>query len=420
MEVEGPINQLVHGSRSFVSNIPPDSRSKQVMQAQQGLDATGSSSVSSERYVSTERLARQGDVISNENYQTPRKLERSINTVGDTTLSNTESQQQSQEGDDKQDDVSIEEEHDQLWILPCFRIGRSGHKAKHIGVGEQTYDSELFGDFRNLYFTERSWLRRFVELKEVSKLDFVQVSLRMVPRATTLTDCAQFNLTDVDDASIIKYDVWPPQEVSTPVLPVQDHKQEWYYKPCPVKQIPLVGTDHLLHIWRNPHHADHRAYQEWLESKGFLRRFLEWLRGWPVRIRQRFVGVPMPRSNGQAENTGLGHEPEDQLAPSYSRSRYIIVKIPKKIGQELKFDLGNDDPIPGWGLRFEESFHVHRLLFAILIFYFPISIAVIIWYLATIGMPAVQKWAEIMGLLAWGGSVLALLLTVWFKWAENV
>ncbi|MCJ1434903.1 hypothetical protein MMC27_004273 [Xylographa pallens] len=330
MEVESSVKQLeklVHGGRSFTSSLPPDPGTTQRTQTLQSLMATGSSSINSEQYVPVERPGRQGNESSNKKLQTSREVEPSIDKGGDTTLPNRESQQQSQEGENKQDNVLTEDIYDEN---KQQQVARSGHRAKHISVGEQTCDSELFGDFREKYFKERSWLRRFVELKEVSKLDFVQ-----------------FNLTDVNDASIIRYDVWPPQEVSTAVLPAQDLKQEWYYKPCPVKQIPLVGTDHLLHIWRNPHHADHRAYQEWLKSKGVFRRFLEWLRNWPVRVRQRFFGVPMPQSNGQAGNTALRFEPEDRLPPSYVRSRYIIVKIPKKIGEELKFDLGNDDPISG-------------------------------------------------------------------------
>lgn len=241
----------------------------------------------------------------------------------------------------------------------------------------------------------------------------------MIRLVVHLTNLAKFNLTDLQHASIIKYDVWPPQEVSTAVLPPPDLTKQWHYKPCPVKQIPLVGTDHLLHIWRNPHHADRSAYREWEKSVGFFRRTLEWMCHWPARVRQRFFGVSLPRNSSQVLVAAQRGEPNQQSRPPSVRSRYITVKIPKKIGGQLAYDLGNDDPIPGWGLRFEESFCVHRLLFALLLFYFMISMAFIIWYLVTKGLPAVQTWTEISGLLSWVGGFLALLFTVWFKWTEN-
>ncbi|KAL9617541.1 MAG: hypothetical protein Q9160_007658 [Pyrenula sp. 1 TL-2023] len=76
-----------------------------------------------------------------------------------------------------------------LWVLPCFRIARTGHVAQHISVNEGTYDFDIFSKFRYKYFRQRNWFRRFMELKEVTKLDFVQVKGSIEFQAKNLTDC---------------------------------------------------------------------------------------------------------------------------------------------------------------------------------------------------------------------------------------
>jgi hypothetical protein len=57
------------------------------------------------------------------------------------------------------------------------------------------------------------------------------------------------------------------------------------------------------------------------------------------------------------------------------RSAYVFVKRPKKIGERLEANYGDEAP-EGWGILFEEGFRVHRLLIALLFLYF---LATVVW-----------------------------------------
>ena len=62
-----------------------------------------------------------------------------------------------------------------LRVYPCFKISRTGAAAADIIVTRQTVDVSLFSEFRHRYFSQKSWLRRFCELREVSDIKFVMV-----------------------------------------------------------------------------------------------------------------------------------------------------------------------------------------------------------------------------------------------------
>lgn len=170
-----------------------------------------------------------------------------------------------------------------------------------------------------------------------------------------------------------------------------------------------------MHFWRNPHHADKIMYDEWQKNSGRLARLIEYFRQ-----------LPTPKSNivtTQSTRSGKGKGPEIQTKDPEtqtkdSRSRYVFVKIPKKIGDKLEPNYGNEAP-EGYGIYFEEGFRVHRLLFVILLFYFICSIVVIIWVLKMYGVVGPSTWGSLFAVLAWFTSFFALLLTVWFKWAES-
>jgi hypothetical protein len=166
------------------------------------------------------------------------------------------------------------------------------------------------------------------------------------------------------------------------------------YRP---KVLPLVGQEHLLHIWRNPHHADRVAYGDWQKNASRWQRYNEWIR-------------QLPTKKDRTSDLELQEQPR--------RSAYIFVKIPKKKGDQLVPNYGDQAP-QGWGIMLEEGFKVHRLLIVVLFFYFVNSVAAMIWVSRKYGMGFPNTLSGLMGVLSWFISFFSLLLTVWFKWAEN-
>jgi hypothetical protein len=181
-------DRLLRDGRHSASSSRSSSSTGRRSQAQPRLAATRSDEDGSEEHDSIERLAGQGNGGGGTELHQLGRLERGGTEAESTDMPDRRDQQQQEGLGDTQDGIvaqervcqsEVEQEqgpHTDLWILPCFRIARTGHTAKHISVDEHTCDSHLFGEFRHKYFMEKSWLRRFVELKEVSKLDFVQVS----------------------------------------------------------------------------------------------------------------------------------------------------------------------------------------------------------------------------------------------------
>lgn len=146
---------------------------------------------------------------------------------------------------------------------------------------------------------------------------------------------------------------------------------------------------------------------------------MEWFRHWPALVKQKFRGIPL--SDGSAcRPRSLNHSLEQQGLP---RSRYIFKRVPKKIGEKLQRDDGDIDLAAdrheGWGLCFEESFRAHRLVLALCILYNLVSIPVLIWHVLMFGMPKLQTWAEVSGLVAWFAGDVTMPGTWWFKWADS-
>lgn len=62
------------------------------------------------------------------------------------------------------------------YIYSCFRCSRYGVKAVPLEINGIKFDADLFITLRKLYFAERSYFRRFFELREVKRIQYVQVS----------------------------------------------------------------------------------------------------------------------------------------------------------------------------------------------------------------------------------------------------
>lgn len=62
------------------------------------------------------------------------------------------------------------------YIYSCFRCSRYGAKAVPLEANGIEFDVDLFIALRKLYFAERPYFRRFFELREVKRIQYVQVS----------------------------------------------------------------------------------------------------------------------------------------------------------------------------------------------------------------------------------------------------
>ena len=60
-------------------------------------------------------------------------------------------------------------------VYPCFKISRFGVRAVPLDVTRTSFDADFFVELRKLYFQERSYLRRFFELREVKRILYIHV-----------------------------------------------------------------------------------------------------------------------------------------------------------------------------------------------------------------------------------------------------
>lgn len=164
-----------------------------------------------------------------------------------------------------------------------------------------------------------------------------------------------------------------------------------------------------MHLWRYPHHIDWEVYRAWQNRIGRLQRWLESFRNFIARIREPSLpAVGLPPSNAP-----LG--PDSPIPPN--RKKFVFLRTPKRVGDPLDHDYGDNDP-EGWGILFEEGFQIHRLLFAILILYFLGSLAFIVTVLVTFEHTLPSTWPALIAFWSWITTFLGLTVTVWLKWAE--
>ena len=127
---------------------------------------------------------------------------------------------------------------------------------------------------------------------------------------------------------------------------------------------------------------------------------------------------------GEVELEG-GVRPSDPNRANFQQpipaqgSRYAIVAIPKKNGEKVEPDPGGVKREEVWGLQFEESFTIHRLLFYLLVLYFLGSIVAIIHLFQKEATGQTVSMANKLWIFGWIASFVTLLLTVWLKWTET-
>jgi hypothetical protein len=224
---------------------------------------------------------------------------------------------------------------------------------------------------------------------------------------------------------VVKKDVWPP--VHEPRV--------WLYEPYPaVENVPLVGPKYLMNIWRDTHHADTAAYDEFQRTASWQALFVDWLRSVPHLIfqylRQQVAHLGDldaldddgldPSLATDSNNLPPNLHPTDIEQPARQlRATRIIGSVPKKIGQKLTVNFRDHTYPEAWGLEFEETFHVHRLLFFILWLYAVCSVVLLAWLFHRygLGVPSSLRW--VLFIFGWIVTLFGLTVTVWLKWAEN-
>jgi len=210
----------------------------------------------------------------------------------------------------------------------------------------------------------------------------------------------------------------------------------WYYIPYPAKEtIPPVGSRHLLSVWRDVHHADRAAYDEYLAGATIFERILDWARDAPHRfwqgVRDRIRGVAHAHGLLDDEDHYAAIELNDSLPDRMqtrnveqphreTRTRYIHARLPKRAGAMMVVNWRDTDAPEAWGLQIEEGFHIHRLLFFLLIAYSAFCLVMVVWLFKTYGLNLPNSSVGVAGMSALVLSYISLFITVWFKWAENM
>lgn len=290
-----------------------------------------------------------------------------------------------------------------LWAIACFTDKPPGVKAHHLEVPTKSWDAHLLASIRSKFYSRRRAWRRVLGLKDVTNVQFVKASKTTRQEWKSKSKPEQFHLMPSDIVDVQDRDRWPPPE-----------RNEWLYEPCPIPpdiKEPLLGPNYLLHLWRNPCHADFESYNNMMNQAkrldGLSNNLRTWLRNM-LSVYDRDLDVAF-----QDDSKNL----EDPQLPL--RSNILYNTYPKRQRERLEL-LGSQasGPAQGWSLLLEEGFRPHRALFIALIIYACASVATVIWVGSKYGLSPTTGW-QLLACFSWVSSFLSLLLTTWYKWAEN-
>ena len=194
-----------------------------------------------------------------------------------------------------------------------------------------------------------------------------------------------------------------------------------------------------MNLWQNPHHTDRKTYQS--HTPGLFQRArdplfklrtqcINYLRDRFSRPVDDFVGdiTRSSQDNPIAAAARNREARQDQEAPSAnrydetadvelqatkplqdSRSSYVFLRTPKKLGEQLTPD--NRDPPEGWGIYFEEGFRVPPFFVVVYCVCVFGSLALATSWYRKYGLAA-------FGALGWVVGLLSLVAMVLFKWAD--
>ncbi|TAQ87030.1 hypothetical protein B7494_g4654 [Chlorociboria aeruginascens] len=168
-------------------------------------------------------------------------------------------------------EASTPESQDLLYLLLCYNSGRFATRLLQIDLSAlgPTSDQALFKNLRREYKSMRGFWTSYLSLRSLQSIKFVHFEL------------FKSSLVDVRQKDVIP----PPEHV------------EYRYLPAPPEVIPPIGTNHLMHLFQHPEHADEGAVcldrfpkklKERLECrKGQATNFgwgLQFVEGWNMKI----------------------------------------------------------------------------------------------------------------------------------------
>ncbi|KAJ0119876.1 Uncharacterized protein HZ326_31773 [Fusarium oxysporum f. sp. albedinis] len=182
--------------------------------------------------------------------------------------------------------------------------------------------------------------------------------------------------------------------------------------------------------WRDPHHADAAAYEEFRKKARWAERTKDWLRNaphlwlqWLWDMLHEFDDLDEDGLDPSLVDNNLPHRlhlRDDEQPDAQRLGARIVTSVPKKSGPKLEVNFRDNVYPEAWGLEFEEKFRVHRLLFYILILYALGSLATMATLASLYGLKLPTSMGVVVSLVGWVISLLSLLCAVWFKWAENL
>ena len=185
-----------------------------------------------------------------------------------------------------------------------------------------------------------------------------------------------------------------------------------------------------MHLWQNPTHTDLQTYR--LGNPGIAEKFLKYLRltlssdravdpAIQATASQSRQDIELACTNGSDTGTNHTRGSSDLHSPSSSkqqdfRSSYVFLRTPKKLGEQLLPD--DEDPPEAWGLYFEEGFRIHHFFIVVLFFYVLASLAFGLYWCIRYGLVGPHSGVEAFGISSWMITLVGLVTTVWFKWAD--
>jgi hypothetical protein len=198
------------------------------------------------------------------------------------------------------------------------------------------------------------------------------------------------------------------------------------------ESIPLIGGKILMAMWLKPHHLDGASYRSFKTNATWRARLIEkfeqfphqitqFMRDWVLKWGTRTGAIDI---DDEPLNTRTDHPAYGAADINHDKGEhkenptYILENLPRRTGAKLQLGAPGTSRT-AWGVLFQEGFHIHRGLFALLMFYTIWSLAIGAWLLSTYGLNLASSGVPATGLCTWLLSFISLTLTVWFKWAEN-
>ncbi|KAL8652369.1 MAG: hypothetical protein Q9226_004299 [Calogaya cf. arnoldii] len=261
----------------------------------------------------------------------------------------------------------------------------------------------MFELIKERYYASKSLISRLLELRGVKKVSFVKF----------MHAPGEPDIHESRDNS----DNWPPAGQCPP----------WDYEGCRTGKHPSISPVRLLHQWRNPSHSDKTTYDS--HPKSLAEKIRVRLRNIRAAVVEVATNIPMTTLRHSETQTSNEPNHEEEALPTEETtshgdvrpqnpdmSRYIFLRTPKKLGEQL---IPDDRATPeAWGLYFEEGLLLHHVWLIILCIYIMATAAFGAYWCAEYGLVGPGSGAAAFAIASWMIGLFSLVMTVMFKWAE--